>query len=54
MPKRFSLRLRSCLVEATLPSNMSQTPEIIRQTMAQTTFPSKAQRMPENPDSIPI
>ena len=53
MPNRFSLRLLSCLVEATLPSNTSQTPAPTRQNTAAQKWPPKTQRMPENPDSIP-
>ena len=46
MPKPRSLRVLFFLVDATFPSNMSQTPETTRQMTARRMFPSKALRMP--------
>ena len=52
MPKRFSRSVRS-MVEATFPSNMSQTPETMRHSSAHCMFPPMAKLRPRNDDSMP-
>ena len=53
MPNRFSRTVRSFLVEAIFPSNISQTPESIRQDSAPCMSPRSARETPVKAVSIP-